>query len=254
MKSKNLKINDLICSLFALLGLVLILSSCKKDEGGNTELNLDVNGFWIATESITGNCSGSTTTETETEIFSITQNGNDLAITVYPIDKELVGKLVGNKLTWRGTIPTSSGNTTMDFSGTINNSGNGVTGSASWTWSSSSFQYSGTTQVSGEKVVAETADFSGDWQGTWQSEESSYNGTFSVSVVQNDKILSGTIDVPEIGLSDADLTGQVSGNVVFFGDIEGNIKFVGTLNNNSGSGDYAYPGYSDEGSWTGTKQ
>jgi hypothetical protein len=29
---------------------------------------------------------------------------------------------------------------------------------------------------------------------------------------------------------------------------------LGMLNNNSGSGDYAYPDYQDEGSWTGTKQ
>ncbi len=240
--------------LFLLLIFTLIASSCSKDENENSDLNLDVNGFWISNLSITGNCSGSETTETKTEIYSIAQSGNELKVTVYPIGTEMSGVISGNKISWNGTVPTSSGNSTIDFSGTVNKTGDGVTGSATWTWSSSTFQCSGTTQVSGEKVVAETADFSGDWQGTWQSEEYQYNGTFSVSVIQHNKLLSGTIDVPEIGLLNADLTGQVSGNVVFFGDIEGNIKFVGLLNNNTGAGDYAYPGYQDDGSWTGTKQ
>jgi len=254
MKIKSLKINRLPHALSLIFVFVILFSTCTKDDDNNAGVQLDVNGFWIATEIVTGNCTGSVETETKTEIFSVVQNADKLTITVYPIDKEMSGTLIGNTLKWNGTLPTSSGNTTIDFSGTINATGNEVSGSSSWTWSSSTFQCSGTTLVDASKVVAETANFAGDWQGTWQSGESSYNGTFSVSITQNDKTLSGKINVPEIGLSNADLTGLVSGNVVFFGDIEGSIKFVGTLNNNSGSGNYAYPGYYDEGSWNATKQ
>ncbi|MDF1549802.1 MAG: hypothetical protein P1P88_18385 [Bacteroidales bacterium] len=253
MKVKSFKISKLLFVLNLFFIFAILFSSCKKDDD-NVGVQIDVNGFWIATETVSDNCSGSVETETKTEIFSVKQNADKLTITFYPIDKEMVGTLVGNTIKWNGTLPTSSGNTTMDFSGTVNSNGTEVTGSASWTWSSTTFECSGTTQVDASKVVAETANFAGDWQGTWQSEEGSYSGTFSVTVIQNDKTLSGKINVPEIGLSNADLTGEVSGNVVFFGDIEGTIKFVGILDNNSGSGDYAYPDYYDDGSWTATKQ
>lgn len=234
--------------------IALFMLSCNKDEGEDTAVNIDANGFWVASETTTGNCSGSMSTETKTMIYSIAQNGNDFTITFYPAENKVDGKLIGNKISWNGTIPTSSGNTAMNFAGEVDNTGTTVTGNGNWTWSSETFQCSGSVKVNAQKVVAQTADFSGNWQGTWQSEESSYSGTFSVNAVQNDNLLSGSINVPEIGLSNADLTGQVSGNIVFFGDIAGTIKFVGRLNNNTGAGDFAYPDFQEEGSWTGTRQ
>ncbi len=254
MKANNPKISKFHFVLSIFFSIIILFSYCKKEDENTTDLSINVGGFWIASETITGDCHGSVETETVTEIFSAVQTGNKLKITIYPITKELNGTLNGDVVTWNGTIPTSSGNTTIDFSGKANSEGSDISGSASWTWSTSGFQCNGTTRINATKVTTATADFSGSWEGSWQSEEASYSGTFSVSVVQEGETLSGTINVPEIGMSNADLTGQVSGNVVFFGDVAGIIKFVGTLINNQGSGDYAYPTMPDEGSWTATKQ
>ena len=229
----------------------IIFSSCKKEE--NNPL-LNINGFWIVNEAITGNCSGSTQTEQKTEIFEITQKDNNLRIKIYPNGDELDGSIDGDKISWKGTLPTSNGKTDIDFTGTATNNGNQAAGTASWEWYSSTYRCSGTTTLSGNKVTAETANFEGNWTGAWVSKENSINGTFLANVTQSDTLLTGTIDVPFIGLTNAGLKGFVSGNVVYFGDIENKIKFIGTVNGSTGTGAYSYMSLTDEGSWTGTRQ
>ena len=138
MKSKRPKISKLHFVLTVLFAFTILFSYCKKEDENTPATPIDVTGFWIVSQTNTGNCHGSVETETETEIFSVMQTGNNLKITVYPIAKDLTGTVNGNIVKWSGTIPTSSGNTTIDFSGTANSDGTGISGSASWTWSSSS--------------------------------------------------------------------------------------------------------------------
>ncbi len=254
MKSKGILFKNISKISYLFFIIIVIFSSCKKDENIEPVQISDLSGFWIISETITGNCHGSVETEQKTEIFSIYQQDSKLTITIYPNGDILKGTVEGDKISWEGTIPTVSGKTDIDFTGTATNNGNQAAGTASWEWNSDTYNCSGTTKISGEKVIQETADFSGEWEGTWKSEENSADGTFSANVTQNDTILSGTIDVPFLDISNASLKGFVSGNVVFFGDIEEKIKFVGIMNENTGEGTYSYMSLSDEGSWTGTKQ
>lgn len=261
MKSKCTTFKKLSKTGCLFLLILIVFSSCKKDNkniipDADTDpvTVTDISGFWIANETITDNCSGTEETEQKTEIFAVEQLNNNLKITIYPTGDILDGTIDGDKISWEGTIPTVSGKTDIDFTGTVTNNGNQAVGTSSWQWYSDTYSCSGTTKISGEKVVQETADFSGEWEGTWISEENPVDGTFSANVTQNDTILSGTVDVPFLGISNASLKGFVSGNVVFFGDIEDKIKFVGIINENAGEGSYSYMSLSDEGSWTGTKQ
>ena len=261
LKFKEMKKHLINCFVlskpyYMIVLIALVLVSCKKDDE-TSQVTLNIEGFWIAQETTTGDCSGSQATETKTSIYSVEKGtGNAITVTLYPRETELAGTLIGNEIEWGGTIPTSSGSMLLDFNGTVNNTGQTATGSGTWTWSSnsSSYECSGTVSVTGSKVIVETVDFTGNWQGTWESEEYNLDGTFSVQVTQSGSTLSGTIDVPEIGLDNAALKGQVNGNVVFFGDVGDIIKFVGLLNGTTATGAYVYPSYSDDGEWTATKQ
>ena len=245
----SVKINYLSKTTCLLLLLSIIFSSCKKDDDSLKKLPEDISGFWIIAETITGNCHGSVETEQKTEIFSIKQIGNKLTVTIYPNGDKLDGDIDGDKISWKGTLPSGSGNMDIDFTGTATDNGDKATGTASWEWYSSTFRCSGTNTLSGNKVTTGTANFGGEWNGTWESEENSVNGTFSANVTQTDTTLTGTIDVPFVGITNASLKGFVSGNIVYFGDIENKIKFIGTVNGNSGTGTYSYMSLSDEGSW-----
>ena len=254
MKFKIITSKKLRRYSYLLLLLIILFSSCKKDENITPETIIDVNGFWIANETVTGNCSGNTETETKTSVYAIEQQESKLKIIFYPNGDKIDGTIEGNKITWNGTIPTVSGKTDIDFTGTATSNGNQADGTANWEWYSDTYNCSGTTKISGNKVIKEHANFAGEWTGKWESEENPADGTFSANVTQNDTILSGNIDVPFLDISNASLKGFVSGNVVYFGDIDEKIKFVGILNGNTGEGTYSYMSLSDEGSWTGTKQ
>lgn len=239
------------CILLTLF--VLFQTSCKKDENNHPAASVDISGFWIVEEESTGNCSGTNETEYATEIYSIKQTGSSLEITLYPNGDILNGQIRGNKIDWAGTIPTVNGNLDISFSGTVTSDGSEVEGLANWEWYDDSYSCSGTSEALGEKVVADTVDFSGTWNGAWESEENYIEGTFTANVSQSNGELSGTISVPEIGMENATLTGMVNGNVVFFGDVDGKIKFVGRLNDQVASGEYSYMALTDEGSWSATK-
>ncbi|MFH0726609.1 MAG: hypothetical protein V2B19_09725 [Pseudomonadota bacterium] len=97
-------------------------------------------------------------------------------------------------------------------------------------------------------------NFAGEWEGTWESAEYGLNGTFTADITQENSVLSGKIEVPDIGLYDADLKGTATGNSIVFGDIGDRIIFTGTMSaSSSASGTYAYAAMSDEGDWQATK-
>lgn len=93
---------------------------------------------------------------------------------------------------------------------------------------------------------------SGAWQGTWESSNYPTSGPFSAAITQNGANISGTIDIPDIGFDDVQITGTVSSNSLAFGDVNDEIQFTGTIASDtaSASGDYTNPGLSDQGTWT----
>jgi hypothetical protein len=106
----------------------------------------------------------------------------------------------------------------------------------------------------GAPQTSEGVDMTGIWLGTWQSSSYGASGTFTVDIIQNGSTLSGRNDVPQIGMSRADLKGTVTGNAIEFGDIDDEITFSGTVSgSSSASGTYRYPSLGDNGSWQGTQ-
>jgi hypothetical protein len=243
-------------SFTILLGFMFILFACEKDNNkGDGELTTpDVSGFWIVTENLTGNCEGEEYPQQETIIFEIEQSDSNLTFTIFPDGDVLDGTIVGNTIKMDGEFSSSHGTNAISFSGTVGGGGTVMNGSGEWEWYSDYYSCSGTAVVTGEKAVETNTDFSGQWQGNWVSEEyDNMEGTFSVVVTQSGNSLTGNITVPEAFLLNAELEGQIHGNIVYFGDVGGVIKFVGTANNNSSSGNYTYPFFDDEGSWTAVK-
>lgn len=237
-----------ILTLSAILTFILT-SSCKKNEDDSLKTSMDISGFWIVLNESTGNCSGDSETETETYIYSVEQTNGDLEITVYPNEDIIQGQLNGNTVTWSGTLPTTSGNLDVNYSGTVSLSANVVNGEGDWQWYNDSYSCSGTSVISAIKVDVEDADFSGQWTGVYESEENYIDGTFEADISQSGNSLSGTISVSGIGMDNVVLSGKVQGNVVYFGDVDGVIKFVGLIEEEQMAGTYCYNALSDEGSW-----
>lgn len=102
------------------------------------------------------------------------------------------------------------------------------------------------------------ADVTGEWNGTWVSlvfSALNVKGTFKATVVQNNTVLTGSINVPEIGMSNAQLKGTVDSTNITFGDIDGKIVFTGKVSGNSAaSGSYTYASLGDNGTWSGNKK
>ena len=94
----------------------------------------------------------------------------------------------------------------------------------------------------------------GTWRGTWQSSVYGVSGIFTAIIIQQGSTLSGSIDIPDIGIFDASLKGTVDGNTITFGDIQNQITFTGTVSGDSSSGTYVYSSLSDNGTWQATKQ
>ncbi len=100
---------------------------------------------------------------------------------------------------------------------------------------------------------AGTFDATGSWKGRWNLESVGYSGSFSVKASQASGKLSGTITVAKAGLSDAPLTGTVTGNDVTFGDISGIVSFSGeadVFDAASGTFTVKDSGSTYKGTWT----
>ncbi|MDD5772811.1 MAG: hypothetical protein PHX78_05010 [bacterium] len=111
------------------------------------------------------------------------------------------------------------------------------------------------TQPSGTVI-----NVSGEWNGPWTSSvfiALNVKGTFKATVVQSGTVLTGTINVPEIGMTNAQLKGTVDTTNITFGDIDNKIVFTGVVSGNSsasGTYIYAYAPLNDNGTWSGTKK
>ena len=223
----------------------------SNSQGG--ELNLT--GTWSVQETITGNCPDEDYPYTNTYMAAFGQTGNHLTFTSTSTGTSLSGTISGNSITLTGTRPSEDGTISINFPGTVSSDGNTVTGTATWTWTDGSYTCSGTTAVTMARVVqSTTVNVTGTWQGSWQSSAHNINGTFATNITQQGSVLSGTINVPEIGMSGADLKGTVNGNIITFGDIDEKITFTGTVSGESAaSGTYIYPSLTDNGAWQGNK-
>lgn len=252
MKELFLKTKLFYLPLFILL---FIITACEKSDNTSsdeTDSNIK-SGFWIINEEVNGDCSGSEYPEYKTGIYYIKPlTGGAIEITEFPGNIKYKGKLSGNKVTWENSYSSGSGQTIVSFNGILKENYSQIEGSAEWTWTSSSYSCKGHTSVNGVKASDQSASFGGTWNGEWQSEEYGMSGSFCASVIQEDSILTGTISIPEIGMENASLKGNVYGNIVFFGDVDDEIQFVGLVDSKDAQGLYAYESLGDEGKWEAT--
>ncbi|MDY6968928.1 MAG: delta-60 repeat domain-containing protein, partial [Spirochaetota bacterium] len=131
--------------------------------------------------------------------------------------------------------------------------GNTITGNAPWKYTNDSGSYTcyGETKVTATRVIRSAEiDVNGLWEGNWESFEIFFGGTFSASIIQNGSTLTGDIDIPWIGMYDAELKGTFDGIIITFGDIEDTIIFTGIVKEDlSAYGFYSYPESEDYGLW-----
>ncbi len=260
MKTPVWKLSGILKIIFAVSVLTFTWNSCDKsgeDISGNKPPSTDLTGTWIAQEEIVGDCHGENYPIYQTDIFVISQSGNNLSITLSATGTIFNGTISDNKVNWSGTAPEGDGENEINFSGTVSSDGNTVTGTGTWTWSDSSYTCSGTAEVSAAKVTQSAVNAAGKWSGDWQSSvNDGISGAFTANISQQDATLSGSIDIPEIDMTNAELKGTVIGNVITFGDIEGKITFTGIAGEDtlSASGSYYYPSMNDHGTWQGVKE
>lgn len=97
-------------------------------------------------------------------------------------------------------------------------------------------------------------DATGEWEGSYTVPGSSSQRSFSTNITQSGNRLSGTISIPLIDLSDAEITGTIKGKTITFGDIEKTISFTGTASDDdTAKGSYVLE-YEDDtitGTWSG---
>jgi len=236
------KISEISWALFTL----------SNPQGGE----LDLTGTWSIQETVTsGNCEGDDYPYTYAYQAVMVQTENDLTVTSTSNGLSLIGTISGNSITLTGTRPSEDGTISINFPGAVSSDGDTVRGTATWTWTDGSYTCSGTAAITMARVAEPTTvNVTGTWQGSWQSSAHNINDTFSTNITQQGSVLSGTINVPEIGMSGADLKGTVNGNTITFGDIDEKITFTGTVSGESAaSGTYIYPSLSDNGVWQGNK-
>ncbi|MBU1172395.1 MAG: hypothetical protein KKD44_22790 [Proteobacteria bacterium] len=234
------------------MGLILI--GCGG--GGGDELNPpagDMSGTWYATETVSG-CDDPPQTEYET--FQVVQSGNTLTVTIQETNEVVTGLISASTVTWNFSRSEDGGTSTIQFSGTLSDDGLTVTGTANWQWTNGSDTYtcSGTTQISAQLLQTADVNVSGHWSGLWYSSNTEdLSDSFTVTLVQNGTVLSGTINVPYIGIENSQLTGTVTGTSIVFGDIDHIITFQGTTSSIASIGTYDYSSSTDIGTWVATK-
>jgi sugar lactone lactonase YvrE len=236
---------SLVLSLF--LGV-----SCDKKNNitQQEEFSGNLSGVWIADEVINGTSTSGNYPRTRVEIFNIIQSSNSFKIIINSNDTS-TGTLSGNTIKWKGSRVENDAVLTIDFSGQIAADSKSFTGTANWTSKSSSYSESGTVTISAWKNQNRKLKLSGQWQGTYNSFNGYGDGNFSVNIKQTESVLSGTITLPSLSLTEEEITGKVIDNCWSFGDIKGRIKFVGIMDNDSlhFRGSYTYASY-DEGKWS----
>ena len=244
--------------LFTLLTCLSVILSCGGGGGGSDDNNgddngapalVDLSGTWQVNETVDGNCDEDYP-YTRILIYTGTQQGNTVTMTDTVENREIHATLNGYTLKSTYTVPDGDGTLTVSSTVTCSGDGQSFTGEGQWTYNETGYSCTGTTQVTGTKLNDAQVDATGTWNGTYTSHEYGVNGTFSIIITDTNGTLTGTIRVPLIGMSDAELTGSVDGSVITFGDISGQITFHGTVTGTgTASGTYQYPGINDEGAW-----
>ena len=235
--------------------IFLVVCGDDNNPTGPEEPSADLTGTWVVQQIINGNCEGDNYPIEITDIATIIQSENDLTITFSASGALFEGKISANNVTWSGSTSEDDGILSIEFSGSVSNDGTTVTGTATWTWTNDMYTCSGTTVVNAIKSTSTFVDVTGTWEGSWQSSVyTTMSGTFATNITQQDTLLFGTISVPEIHISEANLKGTIFGNFITFGDIEEKITFTGILMNDStSSGTYVYSIHNDNGSWQAVK-
>ncbi len=234
---------------------LLFLFSCNEDNKTTDPASFDISGIWIISEEITGNCEGSTYPEFVRDVFEVTQVGNNITMVQSSSGQELTGTISGSRIVWSGVLEENSGANTISFIGNVLNNGDSIAGNANWTYSKDTYNCSGTAKVTAFKSGNISVNFTGIWKGTWSSNENDITGDFIADITQTDNSLTGTIDVLDIGLVGAELTGSVAGSFFTFGDIDKMIEFTGIIGTDTmkASGNYKYDAMADNGTWQATK-
>lgn len=148
----------MIKRLWLSMGLIIFLATAiccggggdgDSDHGGTCA---NAAGTWEMTEQVDAtDCGEGTYTEYPT--YTVTQSGCN--ITVVPSSNPSLrfnGSINGNQISWSGSWPEDNGTTTADISATIN--GNSISGSASWSWTDGTDSCTGTTQITGTRLIA----------------------------------------------------------------------------------------------------
>lgn len=248
-----------ICTGFFTIVICLgLIFGCGGSGGGGSDdggasASVDITGTWQAEEVVNGNCgSGS---YTRILAYTATQQGNSVVIQDNLEGTEYTGRLSGYTLTFSGSVPDGDGTRSIDFTGQCAQDGQSFSGTAQWVYSETGYSCNGTTAISCVIAGSDQIDAGGDWEGTYDSLEDAGSGSFSASIVDTDGVLSGTLDVPDIAMSDAELTGTVVGNVITFGDVDGLILFVGVIadDGSDAEGSYLYDDGYDEGTWEASR-
>lgn len=250
---------NLIKSIFVVCLSIYFMTNCGDENNpeGPGGTNADINGVWIADEVINGNCQGSNYPEYKTELFIVEQNGDNVTFTVIGDIEGISATISSNTVSWQTTDTAGDEVFITNFSGTISTDNKTITGSATWTWTDNNTGYScsGTTIVTARKAQTTVFNVNGKWQGNWQSDGGHLQGTFQANIIQDNSILTGTIDIPGVFISAKDLKGILSGEEIIFGDIDDEILFSGLIEStaDSASGDYSSEYLVDTGSWQAFK-
>ncbi len=234
--------------------LFIILFSCNKDKEPEPA-SFNVNGTWVVSEEISGNCQGATYPDYVTDVFELLQDGNSIIMTQMLSGQKLTGTIEGSKISWSGVLRENRGSNNINFSGNVLNKGDSLAGNATWVYTKGTYNCSGTAKVTAYKIGNISINTTGIWKGTWTSEKNEATDEFTADITQNNGVLTGTIDVPYIGLEGAELTGSVSGSSFTFGDIDKSIMFTGIIGTDTmhATGNYKYDRIDDKGTWQATK-
>jgi hypothetical protein len=131
-----------------------IASACG---GSNVEAPaVDLSGSWSLQETATGNCPGVSYPQVRSYTATLTQNGNRLAGSITPAGANWSGSVAGTHVTWSQSRADSGGTIAVDFSGTAAADGNGISGTATWTWTGSGVSCGGSGTVSGTRTAVMT--------------------------------------------------------------------------------------------------
>jgi hypothetical protein len=225
-------------------------SPAETVAGDDTPVLADMTGTWQVEETVNGNCSDTDYPYTQIRIYTGTQTGNSVTFYDSLEDEEMTATLNGYTLKLNGTRRNGDGTLSINGTATCAEDGRSFSGTSQWTYNEPGYSCSGTTQANATKTSDQQMNASGRWSGTYESKEYHQTGTFSVVITDTDGDLTGTIDVPSIGMIDTELTGRVDGNAITFGDINGEIIFSGVMaQSDTASGSYEYDALNDEGSW-----